>query len=302
VSLSELELAVDSYLIFLKVEKGLEKTSINSYANDLARFLRYLAQQKVPSLKKISRKRIIDFLTDTRQDELSPASQSHLMVSLRNFFRFLINEQKLVENPMHRLPLPKVRRKIPHVLSEKEVIQLIEATNKKTDLGVRDRAILELLYGSGLRASELIGIKMSDLRLTQGCIRVLGKGRKERIVPMGEPALEAVEVYLQSMRPKWLKKKGGSSPFLFLNRSGNRLSRQGLFGLLKKYAVVAKLNKEISPHILRHSFATHLLERGADLPVLQSMLGHADISTTQIYTHIDRRHLKEVHKKYHPRG
>jgi integrase/recombinase XerD len=222
------------------------------------------------------------------------------MVTLRQFFRFLVSEHCLVSNPMVRLPLPKMPRHIPQTLSVDEVERFLAAINRQTELGRRDAAMIELMYGSGLRVSELVEMKMSQLKLEQGFVLIIGKGNKQRIVPMGEAAVGALQVYLKEVRAKWLK--AHRSEAVFLNRSAAALSRQGFWQLIKRYALLAGVPQAISPHSLRHSFATHLLERGADLAILQSMLGHADISTTQIYTHVTQARLRTIHQKFHPRN
>jgi integrase/recombinase XerD len=231
---------------------------------------------------------------------LAKTSLGRNLSALRTFFRFLVNEGLMPANPARFIEGPKMPRRLPEVLSVDEVSRLIERPDPKTALGLRDRALLELLYATGLRVSEITGLKPFQLHLEAGFLRTMGKGAKERAVPMGERAADAVKEYLIHGRPLLAGTRG--SPYLFLNSRGSRLSRQGFWKIIKRYGISAGIRKEISPHKMRHSFASHLLEGGADLRSVQLMLGHADISTTQIYTHVARKHLKEIHKKYHPRS
>jgi len=240
------------------------------------------------------------FLSQSQEQGLAPRSRARLLSALRGFFKFMVRDSHLPESPVANLTSPRLRRQLPSVLSVTEVERLLAQPNPELPLGQRDAAMLELLYGTGLRVSELVSLTLARVNLEVGFLVVLGKGSKERIVPVGEAATEAVRSYLMGSRPRLLK--GKMTETLFITNRGAAMTRQGFWKLLKKYGREAGLKKELTPHILRHSFATHLLERGADLRSVQMMLGHADISTTQIYTHVARERLREVHKKYHPRA
>jgi integrase/recombinase XerD len=230
---------------------------------------------------------------------LSDRSQARHISSLRVFFKFLAHERWIHSNPMGQMESPKTAQKLPHFLSEEEVEALLQAPDTKTPRGLRDQAMIELLYATGLRVTELLGLKTHEVDLTVGYVRTIGKGKKERIVPVGARALEAIKRYISEVRP--LLNAGKRSEYLFLNRNGHALTRQWFWQAIKAYALKAGILKKMSPHVVRHSFATHLLNRGADLRSLQMMLGHADISTTQIYTHLTMDRLKEIHRRYHPR-
>jgi integrase/recombinase XerD len=235
-----------------------------------------------------------------RKKRLNPKSIVRDLAALRTFFRFLIQEGILQNNPVEDLESPKVAKTLPEILSLKEIERILEEPNLKTPLGIRDRAMLEILYATGMRVSELTHLMIQQVNLEGGYVLLYGKGSKERIVPLGSEAMRWVDLYLKGARG--ILSKGKESPFLFINRSGKGMSRQGFWKNLRDYARRAGLHKRITPHLLRHSFATHLLERGADLRSVQMMLGHVDISTTQIYTHVTGERLKKVHKRYHPRG
>ncbi|MGD8881538.1 MAG: site-specific tyrosine recombinase XerD, partial [Desulfobacterales bacterium] len=243
---------------------------------------------------------ILKHLILLRESGLGARSRARHLVAIRGLYRFLHQEKILRHNPAKLIDLPKTSLKLPHVLSRYEIERLLEAPDTNKPLGVRDAAMLELLYAAGLRVSELINLKLQDINLEAGFVRIFGKGSKERIVPIGMHAREKINHYLKTARSMRLKQM--SSPYLFIARAGKPMTRQGFWKLLRRYAILAGLNKKITPHSLRHSFASHLLEGGADLRAVQIMLGHVDISTTQIYTHVTREHLKKLHKKFHPRG
>jgi integrase/recombinase XerD len=295
-----IETLLDAYLNYLLVEKGLAAQTIANYSRDLQRFLDFLAARKVVSVSKIDRSHIIQHLIALRQADLSARSRARHLVSLRGFFKYLVREKHLDHNPAQLVDLPKSGLKLPDVLSESEIAALIKAPDITTPLGLRDAAMLEVLYAAGLRVSELIRLKLSNVNLEAGFVRVLGKGGKERVVPMGSYACDLIAAFIAGSRPRLLK--GKVSPFLFVARAGRPMSRQGFWKLIKRYGLKAGIAKKITPHMLRHSFASHLLEGGADLRAVQIMLGHVDIATTQIYTHVAQKHLKKLHEKYHPRG
>lgn len=292
---------VKSFLSYLSVEKSLAKNTIVSYRRDLKKYIKYLEDSKINSLANSSRKDITDFLFYLKDKGLATNSIARNLAAIKVFHRFLVRERILKEDPSSILESPKLWKKIPDVLSLEETEALITAPNLTGIQGIRDRAILELMYATGLRVSEVATLKIQDVNLDVGFLRCIGKGSKERVVPLGKEAARAVRRYLEKARPT-LARNRPEEGILFLSRLGKLISRQSLWKVVKRYAKIAKIkNKDIKPHILRHSFATHLLERGADLRSVQEMLGHSDISTTQIYTHIDKNRLKLIHKTFHPR-
>ena len=297
---SECDRWIDRYLSFLTVEKGLSPNTLESYSRDLQGFMTYLADQGLPGLEDIQATAILGYLIHLRNRGLIPTSRARHLVTLRGFFRFLHQENVLPHDPAALIELPKSGRHLPGVLSGHEIRALLAAPPVDRPAGLRDAAMLEILYAAGLRVSELIRLKVLDLNFEAGFVRVFGKGGKERVVPIGRPALRVLHRYLDQARPLLLK--GETSVFLFVARRGRPLSRQGFWKLLKKYALQAGIRHPVSPHTLRHSFASHLLEGGADLRVVQIMLGHADIATTQIYTHVSMERLQSIHQKYHPRS
>jgi integrase/recombinase XerD len=259
------------------------------------------AQKRNLSLAAVRSDELMDFLAGLYRQRLESKSVARHLVSLRNFFRFAQTQELIAEDPSVNLESPKIRRSLPGYLRLEEVERLLTQPDAKTPFGLRDRAMLEVLYSAGLRVSELVGLRVGDLDTKVGCVRCIGKGDKERIVPIGKKALGMVERYLREARPKLLGKASGS-PTLFVNRRGGALSRVGVWKILSSYGRRAGLRVALTPHMLRHSFATHLLERGADLRSVQLMLGHADISTTQIYTHVVEERLKQIYKAHHPRA
>lgn len=291
---------IDNFINYILIEKGLSDQTVESYNRDLQRYAQFLADNHVDSLSENDTYQILKHLIELRNEGLSSRSRSRHLVTLRSFYRFLYQEKILKKDPSKLIDFPKSGLKLPDTLTIEEVTRLIDAPNQVKSLGKRDSAMIELLYAAGLRVSELINMKMTNLNLEASFIRVFGKGSKERIVPIGKFAQKKIEDYMKHARPLMLKSY--LSDYLFIARAGKPMTRQGFWKLLNKYAFIAKINKKISPHTLRHSFATHLLEGGADLRVVQIMLGHADISTTQIYTHISKEHLKKMHCQYHPRG
>jgi integrase/recombinase XerD len=296
----EISATISSFLTYVKVEKGLSSNTVSAYRRDLVKF-DVFAQKRKLSLEAVSRDDLVDFLASLYRLKLESRTVARHLVTLRNFFRFAQIQELITTDPSINLESPKIRRSLPGYLRLEEVERLLEQPDSTTALGLRDRAMLEVLYSTGLRVSELIGLRVSDLDSKVGCVRCIGKGDKERIVPVGRKALLMVEKYLRDARPKLLGKLRGS-PTLFVNRRGVSLSRVGVWKILSGYGKRAGLRVSLTPHMLRHSFATHLLERGADLRSVQLMLGHADISTTQIYTHVVEERLKQIYKAHHPRA
>lgn len=291
-----LEQNLHKFLNYISVEKGLSRNTVESYERDIKKFNLYYNDN---GLSDITKKEILQFLSYLNKDGLSPASISRNIVSLRSFYKFLVSEKEIVSDPTENLESPKKWNRLPKTLSYDEIDRLINHNKGNNPSGIRDDAMIELLYACGLRVSELVSLKMNNINLDTGFLITIGKGKKERIVPVGEIALNKIRRYLFSGRANLLKAK--RSDFLFVTWSGTPMTRQGFWKLIKKYAKEAGIKKAFSPHTLRHSFATHLLDHGADLRAVQMMLGHSDISTTQIYTHVSRERLKKVHNEYHPR-
>ncbi len=291
---------IDQFLNFLLVEKGLSKKTLEAYSRDIIRYRNFLAEHQTAVFSDEDTPLILKYLIHLRKSGLAARSRARHLVAIRGLYRFLVQEKILRNDPARLIDLPRTSLKLPDVLSREEIEVLIQAPDTDKPLGARDAAMLELLYAAGLRVSELTNLKLQDINLEAGFVRVFGKGAKERIVPIGMQAKEKIEYYLKTVRSKRLKQQ--SSPYLFIARANRPMTRQGFWKLLRRYALQAGLNKKITPHSLRHSFASHLLEGGADLRAVQIMLGHVDISTTQIYTHVTRDHLKQLHRKFHPRG
>lgn len=291
--------ALDQFLIFLRVERGLSMNTVEAYNRDLIGFADYADGKGCSNVESVQPGDVQGFLAHLSERGLSGRSQARTVSALRTFFKFLARERYVRSNPMGRVGSPKATVALPHFLSEEEVDSILAAPDGSKPEGLRDKAMLEVLYATGLRVSELVGLKVHEVNLAVGYLQTIGKGNKERIVPLGSRAAEAVQRYMREARPFLAKK--GRSEFLFLNRRGSPMTRQWFWKMIKKYALLVGISKHISPHVLRHCFATHLLNRGADLRSLQMMLGHADISTTQIYTHVTRERLKEIHRTYHPR-
>lgn len=288
------------YLHYLKVERGLSENTINSYGIDLKLFLEYLRENKIPSFKQVNKEVIVNYMQSEKNNNKANSSILRSVSSLRKFFQYLAQEKIIEKDPMLLIDTPKKKQHLPQVLTKEEVEKLLHSPNTGQVLGLRDRAMLELMYATGLRISEIINLKLEDLHLTMGTLQTLGKGHKERIVPVGDEAIKWVNRYLEEARPKLLKQK--RSNYLFLNFHGNNLTRQGVWKNLKAEVRKAGIQKNITPHTLRHSFATHILENGADLRIVQELLGHADISTTQIYTHLSNKQLADIYNRAHPRA
>ncbi|GEA15935.1 MAG: integrase/recombinase XerD [Moorella sp. (in: firmicutes)] len=291
---------VDEFLYYLVVERGLAENTLASYNSDLQQFLQYLENSKVKSLREVNHGLLVAYLVKLQQEGRSPATISQHLAALKSFYHFLLRERLVDSDPTANLESPRQIKKLPQVLTVDEVERLLSQPRPDTPAGLRDKAMLELLYATGLRVSELVALNVDQVNLEGEFIRCLGKGSRERVVPMGQVACFHVRTYLENGRGKLIKKK--MEPALFVNQHGRRLSRQGCWKILKGYARAANLKKEITPHTLRHSFATHLLENGADLRSVQELLGHADIGTTQIYTHLTRKKIREVYDRTHPRA
>ncbi|HEY8118285.1 MAG TPA: site-specific tyrosine recombinase XerD [Methylophilaceae bacterium] len=295
---SNLEL-LDGFIDHLWLEDGLSRNTLDSYRLDLAQFADWLEKSDGKNLVQAEQANIQQYLA-VKFPQSKPRSISRLVASLRRFYRYALRENKLSVDPTLQIESPKLPRSLPKSLSEEEVEALLGAPDLSQALGLRDRAMLEILYASGLRVSELVGLKVTEVGLNEGVIRVTGKGSKTRLVPMGEEAVEWIARYLKESRPDILQKRLSDS--LFVTTRATAMTRQAFWYLIKRYALLAGIHKPMSPHVLRHAFATHLLNHGADLRVVQMLLGHADISTTQIYTHVARERLKRLHSMHHPRG
>jgi integrase/recombinase XerD len=298
-----MDTAIHAYFNYVKVEKGLSANTIAAYTRDMRKFTAFASQQGL-KLETVSRDSIVDFLGGLYRAHLDSRSVARHLVSVRNFFRFALAENLITNDPTLNMESPKVRKSLPTYLRLEDVDRLLAQPDVSTPFGARDRAIIELLYSTGLRVTELVNLRVSDLEARAGCLRCIGKGDKERLVPVGRKALTAVEQYLANARPALLGKRQGTQPipYIFLNHRGLRIGRIAVWRMLGQYGRLAGIRGALSPHKLRHSFATHLLERGADLRSVQLMLGHADISTTQIYTHVIEERLKEIYKAHHPRA
>lgn len=291
---------IDHFIHYLAVEKGLATNTLESYQRDLLTYTAYLREQGVARIEESNRAHIVGYLMMLKEKGRATATLSRNLASIRAFYQFLVRDRYLDKDPSVHLETPKIEKRLPKVLSVTEVERLLDGPALHDPAGVRDKAMLELLYATGIRVSELVNLNMGDVNLEMGFLKCMGKGAKERIIPLGQIAIETVRNYIETARPRMLK--GRSETALFLNHLGKRITRQGFWKMIKKYAQKANIRTEITPHTLRHSFATHLLENGADLRAVQEMLGHADISTTQIYTHVTRTRIKDVYAKTHPRA
>jgi integrase/recombinase XerD len=291
---------VNEFINYLAVERGLAQNTLESYGRDLHQFQIYLQNGNMEILKDSNRTTILSYLNSLQSKGRAVSTISRNLAAIKSFYQYLVRERYLEKDPAANLESPKLEKKLPKVLSITEVEELLKQPSGFLPAGLRDKAMLELLYATGIRVSELISLNISDVNLDMGYIKCYGKGAKERIVPLGSIAAKCVQDYVGKGRTKLVRTY--EEPALFVNHHGNRLTRQGFWKIIKKYAQEADINKAITPHTLRHSFATHLLENGADLRSVQEMLGHADISTTQIYTHVTKNRLKEVYDKTHPRA
>lgn len=291
---------IDEFIDYLAIEKRLSHNTLEAYRRDLDKFAAHLKCCRDKDLSLVGRKDVMVYLSHLKKEGMANSSITRHLVTLRCFYRFLIAEKGLEEDPTTNIDSPSLWKKLPKVLNYQEIEALLSQPNIDTLLGIRDAAMLEVLYATGLRVSELVSLTINDINLEVGYLIAYGKGSKERIVPMGELAVQRVKDYLDQVRPKYSGFK--NSPLLFLNRSGKGLTRQGFWKIIKKYARAAGIKGETTPHSLRHSFATHLLGGGADLRSVQKMLGHADITTTQIYTHLAKEKLRDLYDKFHPRS
>jgi integrase/recombinase XerD len=290
---------LDEFIDRIWLEEGLARNTLDSYRQDLSHFSIWLAKEASKDLLQAEQfdiQRYLAFKFPTSK----PRSVSRLIASLRRLYRFALRENRIAVDPTLQIESPKLPRSLPKSLSEDDVVALLNAPNLNQPMGLRDRAMLEILYASGLRVSELVELKVTEVSLSEGVVRVTGKGSKTRLVPMGEVAVDWISRYLNQARPAILEKRLSDS--LFVTQRGSSMTRQAFWYLIKRYALVAGIHKPMSPHVLRHAFATHLLNHGADLRVVQMLLGHSDISTTQIYTHVARERLKQLHTAHHPRG
>ena len=300
--MNEFQYAIEDYIHFIQVERQLSDNTLASYRRDLETYVNFLQEVEAMSdFRKVERTIILRHLEQLRMQGKTSRTVARHISSIRSFHQFLLREKRAETDPTVHLEMPTIEQKLPNILSIEEIEALLMAPNRSKPQGVRDVAMLELLYGSGMRISELIALDLSDIHLTMGFVRVFGKGGKERIIPLGKSALSALNHYLNSARGQ-LQGKYPKTDAFFINQRGKRLTRQGCWKLMKEHALKAGIQHELTPHTLRHSFATHLVENGADLRAVQEMLGHADISTTQIYTHISKTRLSEVYKQFHPRA
>ncbi len=295
----ELDSQFNDYLVFLRVERGLAENTVSSYRYDLEQYVSFLKGRGL-TLPEATQGVVFSFLNDQRRQKRSARTRSRKLAAIRGLYRFFLQEGRISADPTENLTSPKLEKNLPRVLSIQDIDLLLSQPNSGTVIGQRDKAMLELLYASGMRVSEMLGLDTEHLNLNLGFVRCMGKGSRERVIPVGEVACRCLREYLSRSRLKLRKKSFERA--VFLNKHGRRLTRQGFWKILKGYAQKAGIQKELTPHVLRHSFATHLLENGADLRAVQEMLGHADISTTQIYTHLSQGRLREVYEKAHPRS
>ncbi len=291
---------IGEFINYLSVERGLAKNTLLAYTKDLEKYTVFLSSTKIQSPDQVKREHVTNFMMKLKKDGMSSTSICRHLAAVKMFHRFMVRESFSKEDPTTLIDTPKLFKRVPEVLTQKEIESILEAAQKVKSKDQRDYVIIELFYASGMRVSELVDLKVTSVNFDVGFVRAMGKGSKERIIPIGKKALQALIFYCEKIRPSLLKKT--STDILFLSRLGKRLSRQSVWSVIKNYARLAGIKKNIKPHTLRHTFATHLLEHGADLRSVQEMLGHSDISTTQIYTHVDRERLKSVHKEFHPRG
>lgn len=294
-----LQTEIRAFVNYLRIDKGLSANTIENYKRDMEKFAELIAERQL-GLVGIVRRDVVDFLASLYHRGLDSRSVARHLATLRHFFRFAMTEGLITEDPAMTIESPKMVQALPQFLSVEEVERLLQAPDLTTTIGIRDRAIIEMMYSTGIRVSELCGIRVGDLKMDPGCLRCIGKGDKERLVPVGRRALEAVQIYMRDSRPKLLGER--ISPYLFFTKRATPISRISAWALIAEYGRKAGLRQRLKPHMLRHSFATHLLDRGADLRSVQMMLGHSDISTTQIYTHVVEERLKQVYKAHHPRA
>jgi len=291
---------IDEFPNFMAVEKGSSLNTLEAYSRDLRRFAGYLKEEKIPSPEDVFPEHLVAFLGTLKREGLSATSINRNLAAIRGLYRYLLRSGHIPENTLTKVSLAKTWMRLPDTLNLQEMEELLQKPDDTNPSGLRDKAMFELLYATGLRVSELVTLTVNAVNWQVGCLTATGKGRKERIVPIGKTAIAILRRYMEESRPLLLK--GKKTDVLFVNRRGGGLTRQALWKTIRKYALLAGIQKKVHPHTFRHSFATHLLEGGADLRAVQVMLGHADISTTQVYTHVTRERLREIHRKYHPRG
>ncbi|PTK65216.1 site-specific tyrosine recombinase XerD [Staphylococcus haemolyticus] len=295
-----METIIEEYLKFIQIEKGLSENTIVAYRRDLKKYQLYMQEQKIAHIDFIDRQTIQECLGSLIDQGASAKSIARFISTIRSFHQFALREKYAAKDPTVLIETPKYEKKLPDVLDVEEVIQLLETPDLTKNNGYRDRTILELLYATGMRVTELIQIEIEDVNLIMGFVKVFGKGNKERIIPLGDTVIEYLDTYINTVRPQLLKKT--VTNVLFLNLHGRPLTRQGIWKLIKQYGLRANITKTLTPHTLRHSFATHLLENGADLRAVQEMLGHSDISTTQLYTHVSKTQIRQMYNQFHPRA
>jgi len=289
------------YITHLRIERNLSQNTIDAYQRDLTRYLNFIEKfESINDLNKVKQKHVRQFIRKLKKVHLMETSVNRILSSIRSFHNYLAGEEILKENPLLSMDTPKIRRKLPTVLTPQEIDEILKAVDTSSKIGIRDLAVLEILYSGGLRVTELCNLKLTDFLLEAEMLRVIGKGNKQRLVPLGPQAIQCLNKYFKKVRPAWARKNQNLGR-IFISRNGKPLTRMMVWIILKKWVKLTEIKKEISPHTFRHSFATHLLEGGADLRSVQEMLGHSDISTTQIYTHLDKEYLKEVHRTFHPR-
>jgi len=291
---------IDAFLDAIWVERGLSEHTLVAYRQDLEGLARWLTKSSHKGLLTIGRQHLLDYLSFRVNEGCKPRSTARLLSSVRRFYRYWLREERINQDPTDKIDSPKLGRPLPNALSEKDVLSLLHAPDTSESIGLRDRTMLELMYATGLRVSELVDLSVEEVNLRQGVVRTVGKGNKDRLVPIGEEAQNWLDRYMEESRPKLLK--GEPQTRLFVTRRRSGMTRQAFWYLIKRYGLLAGINRKLSPHILRHSFATHLLNHGADLRVVQMLLGHSDLSTTQIYTHVANERLKSLHEQHHPRG
>ena len=295
-----METIIEEYLKFIQIEKGLSENTIGAYLRDLKKYQLYMQEQKIAHIDFIDRQTIQECLGSLIDQGASAKSIARFISTIRSFHQFALREKYAAKDPTVLIETPKYEKKLPDVLDVEEVIQLLETPDLTKNNGYRDRTILELLYATGMRVTELIQIEIDDVNLIMGFVKVFGKGNKERIIPLGDTVIEYLDTYINNVRSQLLKKT--VTNVLFLNLHGRPLTRQGIWKLIKQYGLRANITKTLTPHTLRHSFATHLLENGADLRAVQEMLGHSDISTTQLYTHVSKTQIRQMYNQFHPRA
>jgi len=291
---------IDSFYNYLAVIKGLSDNTLESYVRDCRNFINFIENSGVREINEVSHIHIIEYLSNLKTKTFKSKTIARSIVSLKQYFKYLLLEKIITSDPTSNIKSPRMSMTLPEVLNLNDIERLLSCPDLTTNTGIRDATMLEVLYGTGIRVSELINIRLNDLNLELGYLLVRGKGSKERIVPLGKIAIKKIQDYTNNFRQDILKDK--LSDYLFINRAGGKMTRQGFWKILKSYALKSGLTKSITPHTIRHTFASHLLDRGADLRTIQLLLGHSDISSTQIYTHIDTKKLKEIHSLYHPRA